>query len=363
MRQPNKRAMIQPRLCIAALATITLVNAIRAEPATNQVEKPLRLELELTDGSRIIGTPTIKSVPIQTSYAKMEIPLKQIQTIKMGNDHEMVTVGLRNGDIVTGVITCGPVELATVFGKAVIGIAHIRKFDVMLGCGTGRKTHVLLEDFDNCEPATKLSELGWVPHGSSSMALSRTSNINPTSTAIDGKLASGRGGYVGMHKLFKQPIPADRDVIVSFRMSCAADMNQAGVGLYTNDDSRGDPDPEGVRLWATERTWYLQDCAFSEQGNGNNHGTIVDVDPYVDGTATATMYVMGSAKLAWAEVSLPDGRTVKTPKLPLDPSRLDVYRGVLVFIKCLTPKHRADIDDIRVSVMEPESTERIQSPR
>ena len=72
MRQPNKRAMIQPRLCIAALATITLVNAIWAEPDNNQVEKSLRLELNLTDGSRIIGTPVIASVPVQTAYAKMD---------------------------------------------------------------------------------------------------------------------------------------------------------------------------------------------------------------------------------------------------------------------------------------------------
>jgi hypothetical protein len=72
-------------------------------------------------------------------YAKMDIPLAQIQTIKMGDDHETVFVDLKNGDKLTGVIALGPVELATVFGKVAIGIEHIRKFDVVMGGGIGRK--------------------------------------------------------------------------------------------------------------------------------------------------------------------------------------------------------------------------------
>ena len=45
---------------------------------TNQAPKELRLELNLIDGSRTIGVPTIESVPIQTSYPKMDVPLKQV---------------------------------------------------------------------------------------------------------------------------------------------------------------------------------------------------------------------------------------------------------------------------------------------
>ncbi|MFZ4395789.1 MAG: hypothetical protein ACOYOU_09210 [Kiritimatiellia bacterium] len=231
----------------------------------------------------------------------------------------------------------------------------------LTGCVTARShtqapTEVLIEDFERYEPGMQLDQAGWVAHGSSTMALSRTSGITHASTAIDGRLARGRGGYVCMHKLFEQPISADRDVVVSFQMNCAADMNQACVGLYSNGDSRSDPDPEGIRLWATERTWYLQDCAFSEKDKGNNHGSIVGVDPYVDGTVTATLHVMGSAKLAWAQIKLPDGRTIHTPPITIDPLRVGSYRGVLVYIKALTPKHRADIEDIRVVVMPPTAT-------
>ena len=51
---------------------------------TNQAPKELRLELNLIDGSRTIGVPTIESVLIQTSYAKMDVPLKQVLAIKVG---------------------------------------------------------------------------------------------------------------------------------------------------------------------------------------------------------------------------------------------------------------------------------------
>ena len=37
--------------------------------------KPLRLAMDLVDGSHIIGVPEIKSITVQTSYAKMDIPL------------------------------------------------------------------------------------------------------------------------------------------------------------------------------------------------------------------------------------------------------------------------------------------------
>ena len=69
---------------ISAITTL-ICTAWAGEDNTNHL---LRLELSLADGSRIIGTPAIKSIPVQTSYAKMDVPLKHILTIKIGEDHE-----------------------------------------------------------------------------------------------------------------------------------------------------------------------------------------------------------------------------------------------------------------------------------
>jgi hypothetical protein len=134
-----------------------------------------RLELDLADGSLIVGTPIIATVPVRTSYAKMDIPLAQIQTIKMGDDHETVFVDLQNGDKLTGVITLGPIELTTVFGKVAVGIEHIRKFDVVLGGGTGRKGLVL-----------------WNRLGSESDV--RNSRVGPGGTLNAGRFVEGRFG-------------------------------------------------------------------------------------------------------------------------------------------------------------------------
>ncbi len=90
----------------------------------------LRLSVDLVDGSHIIGTPGITNVPVQTSYAKMDVPLTQIQSLKIDADHETVTLNLRNGDKLTGVISLKPIELKTLFGTVSVGIEHIKELRV-----------------------------------------------------------------------------------------------------------------------------------------------------------------------------------------------------------------------------------------
>jgi hypothetical protein len=94
---------------------------------TNQ---PLRLELELVDGSRIIGTPGINAVPLQTTYAKMDIPLKQILTLRIDANHETASLDLQNGDKLNGIVNLEPIGLETVFGKVTVGIECIKELRV-----------------------------------------------------------------------------------------------------------------------------------------------------------------------------------------------------------------------------------------
>ena len=104
------------------------------EPSTIKVP-PLRLAIELVDGSHVIGVPRIKSIPVQTSYAKMDMPLKQIVSIKVHGDHEMASIYLQNGDKLKGVLDLQPLELETIFGRVSIGIEHMQSLRIKTHTG------------------------------------------------------------------------------------------------------------------------------------------------------------------------------------------------------------------------------------
>jgi hypothetical protein len=137
----------------AALAALLLCGwAWAGSEDTNQAPQALRLELDLTDGSRVIGVPAIESVPVQTAYAKMDIPLKQILAVKMDENHETASLDLVNGDRIKGAVALGPLKLATVFGDISLGVEHIHRLRVCPPGGalpeTLRKNVVLCYFFD-----------------------------------------------------------------------------------------------------------------------------------------------------------------------------------------------------------------------
>ncbi len=163
-------------LAVGAIASLAVSS--RGEEA--QTNATLRLAIDLVDGSRLIGTPGLATVPVQTSYAKMDVPLTQIKALKIGDDHETVTLNLRNGDTLTGVISLAPIKLITVFGTASIGIEHIRQFTIVRTGGalpeTLRKGLVLYYSFDQNDGDKVIEDSGkghdgtvkgatWIPKG------------------------------------------------------------------------------------------------------------------------------------------------------------------------------------------------------
>ena len=144
--------------CMMVLAASALVGKAWAEK--DKEERPLRLELNLVDGSRIIGTPSIESVPLETAYAKMNVPLKQIMTMKIGEDHETVAFDLQNGDKLKGVINLEPIKLVTVFGNVSVGIEHIKQLDVVLADGAASRKGLVLWNRLGSESEVKNSRVG-----------------------------------------------------------------------------------------------------------------------------------------------------------------------------------------------------------
>ncbi len=150
------------------------------EAVTNRA---VRVTLDLSEGSRIVGSPTMTSVLVQSPYAKMDIPLGQIRNIKIEDDHETAAFEMVNGDRLTGVFDLGPVEIETVFGTVKVGIADIISMQVRryaIGCLPDelRKRLALRLSFDEDEagiardgtgkmPAARAQGAKWTAHGKS----------------------------------------------------------------------------------------------------------------------------------------------------------------------------------------------------
>ena len=107
---------------MAVFATMALV--CTAWAGKDKEEPQVRFALDLVDGSHIIGTPSIESVAVQTSYAKMDVALKEILVISLEADHETASLDLRNGDKLKGVVKLGPLKLETVYGN--VSVLQVR---------------------------------------------------------------------------------------------------------------------------------------------------------------------------------------------------------------------------------------------
>ena len=134
-----------------------------------QTSEQIRVELDLVDGSRVIGVPAITSIPLQTSYARMDIPLAQIMTLGMAKDHATAELILGNGDKLSGTVQLKPIRLSTLFGDIRVGIAHIRRISILLPAGQIsdqlRRGLVLYYSFDNDDAGTVKDDSGNGHHG------------------------------------------------------------------------------------------------------------------------------------------------------------------------------------------------------
>jgi hypothetical protein len=116
-----------------------------AEEAAAKVV-PLRLAVDLTDGSHVIGVPGVKVLPLDTPYANMKIEWEKIHSVKIESDHKSVAVELQNGDRIKGTLAMKQLELEAAFGKISIVLDHIIKIGVLPGgSASGQLPPELLE--------------------------------------------------------------------------------------------------------------------------------------------------------------------------------------------------------------------------
>ncbi len=168
----GKRHRMHAKLFVVVCGSLLCLLSAQAAETNLAVRESatLQLSVDLIDGSRVIGIPVIATVPVETSYAKMNVPLKQIRTLKIGEDHETATLDLQNGDKLKGVITLGPIKMQTVFGPVAIGTGLLQELRVLLPGGalpeSLRKGLVLYYTFDTAGGPSSIDQSGQGNHGS-----------------------------------------------------------------------------------------------------------------------------------------------------------------------------------------------------
>jgi len=149
--------------CAIVLAALLPVPTGSAEEEKTE-PPPLRLGIDLVDGSHIIGVPGVESIGLRTSYAKMAIPLSKIRAIEIDEDRERASFELQNGDRIKGVLDLAPLELKTLFGQIKVDTRHIAEISILTGT-VPMKGLVLHYSFDNDAGQEVVDDSGNERHG------------------------------------------------------------------------------------------------------------------------------------------------------------------------------------------------------
>lgn len=113
------------------IATLVLatVGALAVEKAADEY----RLQVELTDGSRLIGSTTLVKLPLNATVGEMQLPLAALREMEFTAAAGNATCRLRNGDVLTGRAGWSALPLTTLFGRHNIAQQLIRKIRVTTG--------------------------------------------------------------------------------------------------------------------------------------------------------------------------------------------------------------------------------------
>ena len=116
---------ITAMLFLAMMSLFTVV----AEDAPAPTPPPtIELTIQLTDNSRIIGSPIdLSALPLKLEFTKLDIPLHLLAQAEFTADRAAITVKFRNNDTLTGKLELERIKLRTTYGEATIPAARIAK--------------------------------------------------------------------------------------------------------------------------------------------------------------------------------------------------------------------------------------------
>ncbi len=97
----------------------------------DQTKTPPRLIVELTDGTQLLGAVAVEGVEVHTPNSAIQLTLRDIAHIHFDPDQEHVTVHLREGGEVSGVLETDVVSLSAAFQPRSLTVAKIQSIKVL----------------------------------------------------------------------------------------------------------------------------------------------------------------------------------------------------------------------------------------
>jgi hypothetical protein len=92
--------------------------------------EPLRLTVELSDGSRLVGEAGgVKDLALETNFGKVVVPAAQVESVRVRDERGTATVRFRNKDRLSGVLNLadwGDLKLLTAVGEVKVPARLIR---------------------------------------------------------------------------------------------------------------------------------------------------------------------------------------------------------------------------------------------
>jgi len=85
----------------------------------------VQVTVDLTDGSHLIGTPSVQKFRFTTDYADLELPVARLSTMELGGTNGVTRVTMRDGDTLNGRVAAKDISLKTIFGPVSIPIAMV----------------------------------------------------------------------------------------------------------------------------------------------------------------------------------------------------------------------------------------------
>ncbi len=122
-----------------------------------------QMVLQLSDGSRISGTPVADHLKMATPYASIRIPFLRVRTFQFDIANHTARVSLENGDELTGQVADTELAVRTAAGQVVVPLAKVRQ--IRVGGGYMPDGLVLHYTFDNDEGPRVTDSSGAGNHG------------------------------------------------------------------------------------------------------------------------------------------------------------------------------------------------------